>query len=170
MWARSSDGQGGHYLLFAIGIVALIAGALVWHFGTAKYGWPVAQARVMSVEVECQIQLHSLPLLSRRRSDPFVIPCDQVERFAADNPSRSWNLNRIYSGNVEVTRDGRTVGVFMNLGGASNQRVGADFEVIQNPENLTQVTRMDQAMAETYAGGGLAGFGIFVLAIVFFWT
>lgn len=69
-----------------------------------------------------------------------------------------------------MTRDGKTVGVFMPLGGPNNRSIGANFEVIQNPDNLTEVTRVDQAMAETYAGGGLAGFGIFVLAIAFLWT
>lgn len=166
MMTRFEPTEGTHYIIFLLGIGALLGGALIWHFGIARNGWPVAQARVLTVEMSCQIQERSI---SHRRSPrPFILPCDQIDQFRANNPSNSWDLRYLYAGNVEVTGRVAPVVVEMDLS-ASRAKIGSTFDVVQNPDSASVVASVEQSTTEIYAGGSLAGLGVFLVAIGFFW-
>lgn len=167
MLSRYEPVEGAHYILFVFGICALLGGALIWHFGVARNQWPVAQARVLTVDVVCQMQDRSV---SRRRSPrPFVLPCDQIKQFRADNPSTRWDVNYLYSGRVEVTGQVAPVVIVMGISPHS-AKIGSTFEVVQDPGSASTVASVEQSMTEIYAGGSLGGLGIFLLAFAFLWS
>ena len=162
------DSEELHMLLVVAGFALLLVAAFCLYLGSSRSQWPIAIAQVLTVEVRCEMEAAGYSRAARR-APPVVIACDQVDRFRADNPNRSWIMSRRYSGQVRITRDGDAVTLVMGIGQAGNTpRVGDTFEVAQNPDMPGDVTFPERGMMETMAGFGVGGLGLFVLAAAFF--
>lgn len=170
MWSSNDEsGEQTHNLLMLAGFALLLVAAAVFYMGTTRSHWPVASAQVLTVEVRCSMRANSYSRYSGRPRS-VIIGCDQVERFRADNPGRSWNMTRLYSGDVRVVRDGKAVTVEMGLGRLGGApRVGDRFEVAQNPDIPSDVAYLERGLSEVLVGMCIGGLGLFVLALAFFW-
>jgi len=168
MWRMDDENaEGRHTLVVVIGFCLLLAAAFIFYLGTGREQWLPAKARVQTVEVRCE--MHDSGRY-RRPTQRVIIGCDQVERFRADNAGRGWYLSRKYSGEVLVTRGGESVVVDMELGRVgSPPRVGDYFDLVQDPTSPGSVSFPDRSLSEKMTAGSLAGLGIFVLALAFFW-
>lgn len=160
-----------HAVLLLLGFGVLIVAAVMFQLGTNRSSWPAASAQILSVETRCRMS--AMEFRYRRAYGRVVIGCDQVDRFRADNANRRWRATRVYSGEVAVTRDGQTVRFVRALSLADVGTVpvvGGVFEVVQNPNVPTDVSRPSWSLSEMMIGSTLAGLGAFLLAIAFFWV
>ena len=169
MWSSDQDqSERLHSLLVMGGLCLLLVAAFCLYLGNSRTDWPIARAEVRTVDVRCEMDALG-PTRSARRTPSVIVPCDQADQFRAYNADRSWTLVRLYSGQVRVERDGTVVSVEMGLGrGGRPPEVGDRFEVMQNPDLLTDVVSVDRSTTETYAGLAIGGLGVFVLALAFF--
>lgn len=157
-----------HMALVVAGFALLLVAAFCLYLGSTRSQWPIASARVLTVEVRCEMDAAGYSRAARR-APPVVIACDRVDQFRADNPNRSWTMSRRYSGQVRVMGDGNAVTLVMDIGRTGTPpRVGDAFEVAQNPEVPGDVAFPERSMMETMAGFGVGGLGLFVLAAAFF--
>ena len=158
-----------HLLMVLVGIGLLLAAAALLYLGGIRWQWPTAQAQVLTVQLQCEMDAQGYSR-SARRAPPVIIACDQVDRFRADNPHRRWTLQKRYSGQVRVEREGIVVTVEMGLGRVgSPPKVGDRFVLVQNPDLPSDVAFPDRSVGETLAGLCTGGLGVFVLALAFFW-
>ena len=169
-WTIDDDGnEQRHMIAVWAGLGLLLVAAFALYLGTTRAQWPTAQAQILSVQLRCEMEAEGYTR-SSRRAPSVIISCNQVEQFRADNANRRWNLIKRYSGDVRVERDDHAVTVHMGLGQSGGApRVGDRFEVVQNPNDPSDVTFPERSMGETLVGLCLGGLGAFVLAIAFFW-
>ena len=155
----------GRVKLYAFGVVAIVIGvALVLDFGS-KQSWIQTEAKVLSVDIECEMEATERGILTKTTSKA-VIECDQVERFKALYPDKSWRVHTKYMGLLQFGADRQTANLLLSASKGKPPAAGDLINVVQNPADPSEIAHASRReTSNLLLGGGIGAFGILLITL-----
>lgn len=158
----------GRIPLFSFGIVGMIIGVGGLLDVATKQNWPVLEARVLSVDVSCEMKATERGILSKTTSTATV-PCDGVDLFKAMYPDQTWQVHTKYMGLLRLGAAGPTADLLLYKVDGRPPEAGDIVSVVQNPAKPSQIALASSRSLSNgllFAGVGAVGALLFVLPLL----
>jgi hypothetical protein len=155
----------GRLKLYILGLAALIVGAVLVLDFSAKQSWTPLEAKVLSVDVECEMEATERGILTKTTSKA-VIECDQVQRFKALYPDKTWRMHTKYIGLLQYGAGRQTASLLLSAKNGKPPAAGDLITVVQNPADPSEITHASRrGTSNLLLGGGIGAFGLLLIAL-----
>jgi hypothetical protein len=149
---------------YVFGLVAIVIGATLVIDFVAKQNWTPLEAKVLSVDVECEMEATEIGILSKTTSKA-VIGCDQVEQFKALYPDKTWRVHTKYLGLLQFGASRQTASLLLQEKAGRPPAADDVVIVVQNPAHPSEIAHASRrGTTNLLLGGGIGAFGLLLIA------